>query len=723
MLKLEVNMKNPSRWSRLCPALLLLFFGIAHPVSPETAANPETETNVLLITVDTLRADRVSCYDPAHVKTPNIDALARRGTQFLQAYAHTPMTLPSHASILLGTTPVRHGVHDNGYFVVRPEHLSLAEHLKARGYRTAAFVSANPLDSRFGLAQGFDVYNDDFMPPGARKNTNAEQKADVAVAKALSWLEKAGPAKWFLWLHLYDPHAPYDPPEPFKAQTKERRYDGEVAFVDASLGKLFAALEKDGLNGRTIVILTADHGESLGEHGESTHGYFAYNPAIQVPLIIAAPGLKPRRSPEPAGHADLFPTVCDLLGMTIPEGLQGLSLRPAMDGKSLPSRRIYFESLSPYYALGWAPLTGYLENGQKFIESPIPEVYDLAADPGEKRNLAGGLDLGPFRENLGRLVKALSPSEAPNAQARPTSELKKRIESLGYLARPAGSVKREFGPEDDVKTMLPISNRIEAAFDLEKEGRIKEAISRLNGLVKEPKTLDTAYARLGELYLKEGNDAKAAEIIRAGLARFPSSFELLSDLADCLLTADKPDEVLRLIHEAHPSLMMEQDAPIWNTEGVAYLKLKDSARALESFRRAVGVDGEFVEAFSNLGSTALTLGLQRMDSQLLQEAIRALRKVTGLTPQDARAHNSLGAALYSAGQIDPAILSWEKALKLDLGLVRTNFFLGNAYLQKNNLPRALQYLEAYKLLAYPSLTPEEQRSLDLLILRCNPVKH
>jgi arylsulfatase A-like enzyme/Flp pilus assembly protein TadD len=628
------------------------------------------------------------------------------------------MTLPSHASILLGTTPVRHGVHDNGYFVVRPEHLSLAEHLKTFGFTTAAFVSANPLDSRFGLAQGFDVYNDDFMPPGARKNTNAEQKADVTVAKALNWLRKTSSNKWFLWLHLYDPHAPYDPPEPFKAQTKERRYDGEVAFVDSSLGKLFAALEKDGLNGRTIVILTADHGESLGDHGESTHGYFAYNPAIHVPLIIAAPGLKPRRSSEPAGHADLVPTVCDLLGIPIPEGLQGLSLRPAMDGKSLPSRRIYFESLSPYYALGWAPLTGYLENGQKFIESPIPEVYDLSADPGEKTNLAGGLDLGPFRANLGQLVKSLSPTEAPNAQARTTSELKKRIESLGYLARPAGSLKKEFGPEDDVKTLLPISNRIEEAFALDDQGKREEAIGRLENLIKEPKTLDTAYVRLGELYLKEENDTKATATLRAGLTRFPSSFELLSDLAENLLASDRPEEVLRVIHEAHPSLMMEEDAAIWNIEGVAYLKKKEPDRALESFRRAVGVDGEFVEAFSNLGSTALTVGLQRMDARILQEAIRALRNVTGLTPQDAGAHNSLGAALYSAGQIDQAIPSWEKALKLDPGLVRTNFFLGNAYFQKNSLDRALHYLEAYKDAAYSTLSPEERHGLDLLIEKC-----
>ncbi len=712
--------------SGLCSLRGLVFLtmtlALTGGVYAEAPAAPKKRLNVLLITLDTLRADRTSCYDPAHVQTPNIDALARRGTLFTRAYAHAPMTLPSHASIMLGTTPAHHGVHDNGYFIVRPEHLTLAEILKSSGYQTAAFVSANPLDSRFGLAQGFETYNDDFMPAGSRKLTKAEQRADVTVGKALDWLKRTSSKEWFLWLHLYDPHTPYDPPEPFKTRYQDRPYEGEVAFVDSSLGKIFDALEKDGTDTQTLIILTADHGESLGEHGEATHGFLAYDTTLRVPMIIFAPGTKPVRSSELACHADLVPTVCDLVGIKAPEGLQGLSLRPAMDGKSLPTRRIYFESLAPYFAMGWAPIVGYLEKWEKFIDSPVSEIYNLHDDPGEKGNLAAQTELGLYRSNLGQLIEELSPVRPLDARGRINSELKKKLESLGYLTRPAGASKKEFGPEDDVKNMLPIYMRIEKAFALEKQGKIDEAIDRLENLIKEPRTLDTAYDRLGELFLKKGDTIRAVQTFRAGLLRFPSSYTLLYCLAENLLAEDRPEEVLQIIRAASPSIQMDQDAAIWNIEGVAYRKMNDFPRAVESFKKARDADSEYIDALYNLGTTALSLGLKLTDHEYLAEAIRSLKEVTQLVPQNTDAHSSLGAALFSAGQTAQAVLSWQRALDLDPMRVKVHYFLGTAFYQLNNFPKALYHLQSYRQFAYLTLSPEERKSLDLLISRCDPLK-
>ena len=247
-----------------------------------------TKYNLLLITIDTLRPDRLSCYSSEHLKTPRIDSLAGRGVLFTQAFAHTPSTLPSHANILLGATPLYHGVHDNSNFIVREEFLTLAEYLKSFGYSTGAFVGAFPLDSRFGLTQGFDVYDDNYGYKDSQEFTYVERKAEVVVEKSISWL-KTERNPWFIWIHLFDPHQRYYPPEPFRTQHQGKLYDGEVAYVDFALGKLFDYLEKNKLFDKTLIIFTGDHGESLGEHGEPTHGYFAYNSTLWVPLIISFP--------------------------------------------------------------------------------------------------------------------------------------------------------------------------------------------------------------------------------------------------------------------------------------------------------------------------------------------------------------------------------------------------------------------------------------------------
>jgi arylsulfatase A-like enzyme len=339
----------------------------------------EARKNVLLITIDTLRADRLSCYSSEHVKTPNIDALAAKSTVFTRAFALTSTTLPSHANILLGMTPLYHGVHDNLNFKVRDEYLTLAEHLKKEGYATGAFVGAFPLDSRFGLSQGFDTYDGDFGLTVSGEVVSAERPAEEVVIRALEWLNQQK-SPWFLWVHCYDPHDPYEPPEPYRSQYRSSPYEGEVAYVDSAMKKLFRYLEDRDLMEKTVIAFTGDHGESLVEHGEITHGYLAYNSSIWIPLFIFNPGMKPQVIHHNVSHIDMFPTICDILNIERPPFLLGISLLPSMKGKNLERRIIYFESLLPFYDLGWAPIRGTVQGHDKFIDSPIPELYDLEKD-------------------------------------------------------------------------------------------------------------------------------------------------------------------------------------------------------------------------------------------------------------------------------------------------------------------------------------------------------
>jgi arylsulfatase A-like enzyme len=423
------------------------------------AAVRAAEVNVLLVTIDTLRPDRLSCYSPKYLRTQRIDSLAARGILFERAFAHDPITLASHANILLGLTPPTHGVSENSKSVVPDEFLSLAELLKAQGYATGAFVSSFSLDSRFGLDQGFDVYDDAYPSKPAPGLPISERPAEKTLAVARAWLE-AQKGKWFCWVHLWDPHAPYEPPGPYAAQYKDDPYSGEVAYVDAELGQLFQWLEAHGGLDRTLVVLTADHGESLGEHGEMFHSYFAYNSTIWVPLIIAGPGVaRAARIKDYVSHVDIFPTVCDVLGLKIPAGLQGASLLPFFKGRTRKARPIYFESLDAHLNRGWAPLRGLIRDGKKYIDSPIPELYDLEKDFDEKANIAPGLDLAPYKKSFETVFRSYGPSGATKQPGTSDRETRERLRSLGYIASPVSQTKTSYGPEDDLKTCCRSSRR------------------------------------------------------------------------------------------------------------------------------------------------------------------------------------------------------------------------------------------------------------------------
>jgi arylsulfatase A-like enzyme/Tfp pilus assembly protein PilF len=704
--------------------VLFVLAGLAagSPGAGGSAPNAGPRPNVLLITIDTLRADRVGVYDPGRSLTPNIDRWAANAVVFERAFAHTVTTLPSHVNILLGATPAFHGVHDNTNFVV-PEGLpTLAGHLKAAGYATGAFIGGFPLDSRFGLGRGFDVYDDDLradkQDPGIE--AGRERRAQAVVNAALAWLNsRIGP--WFLWIHCYDPHDPYSPPEPFRSRHARDPYDGEVAYTDSVLGGLFKFLEESGGPAGTLVVLTGDHGESLGEHGEKTHGFLAYNAALRIPLIIRVPGASARagrRIGANVSHVDVFPTVCDLLGLRSPAGLQGLSLGPMMKGERTADRPIYFESLSPALNLGWAPLTGFISGSEKFIEAPLPEVYDLAHDLAERDNRAAGRDLAPLRKELGRIVGTLAAGAPDKSRRTPDRTTRETLMSLGYLAGGSRDSRSVFGPDEDVKTLLPLQNRAMDALDLFNSGKVREGTDALKEIISSGKRVSAAYLNLATLYNRQGRPEDAAAVLKIGLKKLPDVYDLFVQYVASLYEAGRSDEVVS-VFEAMAVPQASSDPVIWNFAGLAYWNTGKAAEAKRCFARSIALDEKFAVPHNSLG-TVLTFEFKTSGAPAdYDRAVESFARAIELDPSYAAAYHGLGVAHFQAKATDKAILCFQKALELGIGLDETHYFLGVAHFVRGEWTPALKSLMSFKNSpSYARLGAAEKARVDGYIAQC-----
>ncbi|HEV7519075.1 MAG TPA: sulfatase, partial [Thermoanaerobaculia bacterium] len=417
--------------------------------------------NLLLVTLDTVRADHLGAYGDAAAETPSLDRLAREGIRFAAASSPVPLTLPAHSSLLSGLLPPHHGLRNNGAGSFPADRPTLATRLSAAGYRTGAFVGAFVLDHRFGLARGFDTYDDEMeRDPSGGRGLDAERRGDQVVDRALAWLGKgdaASPARpasrqpFFLWVHLYDAHAPYDPPAPYRDRHPGRPYDGEIAFADAQLGRLLAELDRLRLTAGTVVAVAADHGEALGEHGELTHGLLLYEPTLHVPLLLRGPGLAARVVATPVSLVDLGPTLAGLLGkpLATPGGsggrLDGRDLAAALTrGEEPPPADLYAETRYPMI-FGWSPLAALRRRDLKYIEAPRPEFYDLARDRREEVNLAARPDsAGPsrgFADRLASIASSSRPTTPAPVTAGSDAESRARLESLGYAGGGAGNAR------------------------------------------------------------------------------------------------------------------------------------------------------------------------------------------------------------------------------------------------------------------------------------------
>jgi len=676
-------------------------------IHPVVAKSKGKGWNVLLITIDTLRTDRLSCYSREHLETPHIDSLAHRGVLFDYAFAHTSTTLPSHTNILLGRTPLYHGVHENSNFIVQEDHLTLAEFLKDMGYATGAFVGAYPLDSRFGLDQGFSTYDDEYGSQSTRGDKYyVERRAEEVVDRALLWVKRQS-SPWFLWVHVFDPHTPYEPPQPFEDRFKEDLYNGEVAYVDSELGKIFDYLESEKSYKNTLIVLTGDHGEGLGQHGEPTHGFFAYNTTIRIPLIFYFPGIEPGHVTDYVGHMDIFSTICDVLNLKKPEILAGVSLLPSIKGKKLEHGPIYFESLYPFYSRGWAPLRGYIDNGEKYIESPIPEVYNLNEDFDEQNNLAQEKELSRYRKELDEMTAKYSGEKEKGALRTPDSETLRKLRSLGYVSGVSREEKQEYGPEDDIKTLLPLYNKSVIAKQVYVQGKDQQAIRMLQEVITERKDIDVAYSNLATLYKEEGNLRGALLVLEEGMKNLPESHEIFSAYVNFLTEAGQSDRVISIFNEVKLR-EMDYDPELWNFLGIAYTRNQEYSKALEALNKAVSIDSDFASTYNNLGNAYLSIFLNTKNEQELQKSIKNYKRAVEFNPEDAVAYNGLGAAYKQLGDLDKAVEAWEQSLSIDPEYGLPLYNLGYIHMERGNNKEALEYFVKY-LDLYQNNIPAERR--------------
>lgn len=694
---------------------VLIFLSYTFPLLSNNNAEND-KFNLLLITIDTLRADRLSCYSTEHVKTPAIDSLAAKSTLFTRAFAHTSTTLPSHANILLGTTPLYHGVHDNSNFKVRDEFLTLAEHLKTEGYSTGAFVGAYPLDSIFGLSQGFDTYDGDFAQSVAGQRSN-ERPAEIVVDKALEYLNQST-SPWFLWIHCYDPHDPYEPPEPFKTKYSGHLYDGEVAYVDSVLKKLFQYLENKDLYENTLIVFTGDHGESLGEHGEETHGFLSYNSSIWVPLMIYSPGIKPQTVKQNVSHIDLFPTICDILHINQPSFLQGTSLTRLINRKKQKESSIYFESLLPYYTMGWAPIRGIIQNNIKFIDSPIPELYDLKKDFDEMRDISQKTNLNIYQKQLSKLIQNQKSQESEGAKQNLNREALEKLKSLGYVGDTVGEKKKTFSRKDDVKVLLPYYNKAVEALDLFHSGNEDKGIKLLREVITEKKNISSAYLNLAEIFKLKGRLSSAISVLRMGFDFIPESFQIYSSFIKYLLEANQWNEIINVFQKI-PIEQAEFDPLVWNYVGVAYLNIGDFDKALQFCEKGASIDDRNAISYNNLGSIHLNIFNLSKNPESLQKALLNYQKVIELDPKISAAHDGISFIYMFEKKYDKAIYHLEAALQIQPDLDNIVYNLGVAYLKKGDKTKALSFFNQFKGgNSYQQMTSTEKEKLENYILQC-----
>jgi len=600
--------------------------------------------SVLLVTIDTLRADRVGAYGARTGATPHLDALAARGTVFEHALASVPLTLPSHASILSGLEPPHHGVRMNGRAVFPPDRPTVTTVLKDRGYATAAFVAAYVLDRRFGLGRGFDHYDDQVERRREGASVLESERPCTAVsAAAQSWLA-AGQGPFFAWVHLYEPHAPYDPPSPYREQQAGRPYDGEVAAADACVGRLLAAAEARA-GRRLVVAVTADHGEALGEHGELTHGFFVYEGALRVPLVIAGPGVPVARRPGLARAVDLVPTILAAVGAPIPAGLDGASL---LSGP--PREEAYAETLYPE-TFGWAGLRSLRRGALKYIDAPRPELYDVEADPGEERNILATRSADA--ERLRRGLEALRATERAALPAADDPEVAEKLRALGYVATapPAPS-----GPRVDPKDALVSWRRFEDAIWADARGEHERAAAALGELVRgEPGNAAFRQA-LAAALRAAGRPAEAAAALGPLETIAPSDPMAWHERSIALDAAGDIEEAMRSERRAialDPSLPEPH-----NHLGSLLARAGRAADALDEFTRAATLDPNNAGAWNNRANALRALGRRA-------EAVEAYRTAARLAPRDPGPRNGIGVLAIEAGEVDQAVALFQEALAID----------------------------------------------------------
>lgn len=604
--------------------------------------------SVVLITLDTLRADVLGCYGGG-VATPHIDGLARDGALFEQATATVPLTLPSHGSIMTGLLPVRHGVRDNGGFFLEPSFTTLAERFQGAGYATGAFVGSWVLERRWGLAQGFDRYSDPFV------DEEFQRRGDAVVADALGWLGQLPAERRFLaWIHLFDPHTPYDPPEPFRSRYASQPYYGEVAHVDALVGRVLEELDRRGRREKTIVVLMADHGESLGDHGEPEHGLFVYDATMAIPLLIRTPWGPTGRSRTQVSSVDVFPTLLDLVGLAPQPEIDGASLLPVLqDLKREMGHVAYVETYFPTYHFGWHPLRGLRDGRYKLIQASRAEMYDLGSDPGETVDISA--ENGPRAERMRAAMESLAPpgQRAPE-RTSVDAETRERLAALGY-ADGVADVK-EGARLPDPKDKVAVYALITSAKAAAKAGRLPEAIAQMRAVVQQDPGIMDAHIGLGDWLLRSQQPAAAVAAYKRALALKADDEVAFGKLVSACRAAGDEREALRALDAFRAGLDANPRNPqAWYQLAVQALELAQTKTAEDALLRALAVNPRLAHAHNALAALAFARGELDVAERRVQEAL-------AITPQLPTARYNLGRVLEARGQLAQAIEMYQAEL-------------------------------------------------------------
>ena len=669
--------------------LLLVAAACSRSAAPTVGAPGSLRgANVLLVTIDTLRQDRVGVYGNSSGLTPTLDRLAAAGVRFSHAVTTAPLTLPAHASILTGLSPNGHGIHNNTRFRLDPRVPTLATLLKAAGFRTGAFVGAFVLDGRFGLNRGFDVYDDHLVHGNAAAFHFAERRAADVVTLAGDWIlnpQSTNPQssinpqsaisnqQWFAWVHLFDPHAPYEAPAEYRRGRAP--YDAEVAYADAMLGTLLARLRDGHALDKTLVVVTADHGESLGEHGETTHGLFAYEATLSVPLIVQGPSVAPGTIDAPVSHVDLAATILDLAGVAPPPRTDGSSMaRPLPTGRTL-----YFEALDASLTRGWAPLRGVVQDQWKYIDLPDAELYDLARDPREQTNV---VDRDPHAVALKRIVDGLSPA----ATAPPVGldgGAADRLRALGYTSGTAA--RHVYTAADDPKRLVALNERFNSALTAFDEGRSDEALAAFTAVLAERPDFTAARTSAATVLLARGAPNDAVRLLDEGIKHGDRSPDLLARLGRARQAAGD-------LHGAVEALQRARAGGDDNPEVASDLAIANAALGRVDAARAI-----FRDQLARNPSSATTwynLGLLELQSHHAADAAAAFRRATAIESDYGEAWQALGASLADSDRRG-AIDAWRKAEALRPGDFDLLFNLGMLLADSDTPASATPYLQRF----------------------------
>jgi arylsulfatase A-like enzyme/Tfp pilus assembly protein PilF len=667
-------------------AVLLVTAGVVVRRLAPAPVRREPGLNVLLITIDTLRADALSCYGGQTIQTPWIDRLAREGVRFERVHAQNVVTLPSHANILSGRYPLEHGVRDNSGYRFPATIETLATILKRAGYRTGAFVSAFPLDSRFGLDRGFDVYDDRLGDPDARSAFLMPERAGaLTLAAAEKWLAAQGEAKTFAWVHLYEPHFPYAPPEPFASRYAASPYHGEVAYADSLLASLLEPLLEQREAGRTLVVLTADHGEGLGEHGEKTHGIFAYESTLRVPLILYSPRLfSARLIATPVRHVDILPTILDALSLPPPPEVSGRSLLALASGHATSAATSYFEALSSEVNRGWAPLRGLIRDRYKLIDLPLPELFDLEADPHERKNLAAS-EPRLMDELRGQLQLLTAADRNQGARQAENAAARERLRSLGYLSA-AAAPREQYTEDDDPKRLIGLDAEVQDVVTLFQAGDLPGALKRVKQLLAQRPQMPLALVHQAFLQHELGDLKAAVESLRVCVGAHPEDTDAVALLGAYLVEAGRPAEAAELLKSY--AAEKDPDLDVLLARGTALAQAGRVPEGIKTFERALSIDPTNATAKANIGTAYLLV-------RDYGRARAALTDALATDPDVSKAHNALGVVAAESGHPDEAIDHWKRAVELNPREWDTVFNLGKLLRQRGREPEARPYLERF----------------------------